>query len=137
MYSYNLNESEGEDDLDDVSLFIRLHSSQIRYAGYAWDEVMMPKQTKKNKSTETTNISFSSSQNESDNVDFLFNINIQTLLVKSQTSSFHSHLFDSSSTLPKPYLTPFMGPSICRPQFKEISFDWRDPSPHSIHFHYH
>ena len=30
-----------------------------------------------------------------------------------------------------------MGPSICRPQFKEISFDWRDPSPHSIHFHYH
>ena len=55
MYSYNLNESEGEDDLDDVSLFISLNSSQIRYAGYAWDEVMMPKQTKKNKENQKGN----------------------------------------------------------------------------------
>ena len=26
---------------------------QIRYGGYAWDEVMMPKQAKKNKQQET------------------------------------------------------------------------------------
>lgn len=56
-------------------------------------------------------------------------------MVKSQTSSFHTHLFDSTSTLPNTaYLPPLMGPSIYRPQSKEISFDWKDPSPHSIDF---
>lgn len=104
---------------------------QICYAGYAWDEVMMPKQIKKNKSVENQNFPFSVPKTDVDNVGCYHHYFKQILLVKSQTSILHSHIHDSftshSKTTP---LSPMIGVSNAKSLFKEISFDWKDPSPH-------